>query len=86
MPWGIPVRPQTGPRHRSQVHVAPMQAAILGLKPRASVIQTEQPLVFVDDIPKVVGHCDLSLVSMIAGTILRAREAERFERRMTQCR
>jgi hypothetical protein len=86
MPLGIPVRPQTGPRHRSHVPIPPFQAGVLGLKPRASVIQTEDVMVYLDDMPQLLGHADDALVADIARTIMRARHAAAFEKAMTQCR
>jgi hypothetical protein len=86
VPRGIPIRPQTGPRHRSHVLVSPTQSAILGLKQRASVVLTDDPLVCMDDIPQVIGHCDVALVAVIAHTIMRARHAEAFEQASHACR
>ena len=86
VPRGIPIRPQTGPRHRSHVPVPPMESAMLGLKQRASVILTNDPLVCMDYIPQVIGHCHPSLLEDITRTIARARQAAAFEQAMTQCR
>jgi len=43
-------------------------------------------MVYLDEMPKVLGHCDDVLLANIARTIMRARQAEAFEQAMTQCR
>lgn len=86
MPLGIPVRPQTGPRHRSHVPVPPFQAGVLGLKPRAAIVATEDAMIYLAEMPQVLGHCDDLLLANIARTIMRSRQAAAFELAMTQCR
>jgi len=59
---------------------------MLGLKQRASVILTDDPLVCMDYIPQVIGHCNPPLLEDITRTIVRSRQAAAFEQAMTQCR
>jgi hypothetical protein len=81
---GIPVMPQTGPRHRSHVQLSPAESREVGLPARTAVIRTGDPLVaLAGDPPQVVGYCPLSLQNRIATTIRRALSASMFELGMT---
>jgi hypothetical protein len=82
---GIPVTPQTGPRHRSHVPLSAEQCSALGLRPRASVIATQEPTINLSPKhqPSVLGCCSTSLLMQIADTIRRARFASTFESAMT---
>ena len=76
---GLPISPQIGPRHRSHVPLSPSDCTALGLRPRASIIETGQPMIGVDQPPQLVGQCSPDLLARIAVTIRRARESVAIE-------
>jgi hypothetical protein len=81
---GIPVMPQTGPRHRSHVPLSPAEARALGLPPLASVIRTADPMIAAPAGQAArLGACSADLLARIAATIGRARSAADYELAMT---
>ena len=80
---GILVRPQTGPRHRSHVPISPTACPPLGLRPRASIVETAEPMIAIQQPPRVLGQAPATLLTEIADTIRRAHLANRFEVAMT---
>ena len=80
---GIAIRPQTGPRHRSHVPISPTACLPLGLRPRASIVATAEPMIAIDMPPRFLGRAPAALLAEIADTIRRAHIANRFEVAMT---
>jgi hypothetical protein len=83
-PLGLPVAPQTGPRHRSHVPLSPDEARTLGLRPLASIVKTADPMIELAELPvRILAVAPATLVLRIADTIRRSRFANIFERAMS---
>jgi hypothetical protein len=73
--YGVPIRPQTGPRHRAHLVLAPHEAHRLGLRSVVHVIATEDEMTRIYPEARRVGTCTTAQVIAIATTIRRAGEA-----------
>ena len=78
--FGLPVTPQTGPRHRSHVPLSPDEARTLGLRPLASIVKTGDPMIELAGLPaRVLAVAPPTLVLRIAETIRRSMYAASIE-------
>lgn len=74
-PIALPVMPQTGPRHRSQLR--------LDLAGHAVMVHLLDPVRLPRDACEWVGQCTPEIVSLLAASMQRAIDAAELERQPT---